>query len=138
MVADLKVKSVPRSLVRVPGSGRSHGTAVPAVSCDLGRVSSLAASIPVNPYLPAIMTGSKIVPVSSTNDNDMAKNKLAARLAAIGIHGISTSVSNRRPFNSETEAEAEERQGTKRARLSVDSTTTNVSCSEPMEVSPGT
>ncbi|XP_063888725.1 uncharacterized protein LOC135115724 [Scylla paramamosain] len=130
MVADLKIKDVPRSLVRVPGSGRGHGAAAPAISCDLGRVSSLAATIPVNPCLPAIMIGTKMVAVSSTNYQ--AKNKLAT----VGIQGISANVSTRRPVNSE--AEAEIRQGTKRARVSVDSTTTNASSCEPVGVSPGT
>lgn len=135
MVADLKIKDVPRSLVRVPGSGRGWGAAAPAISCDLGRVSSLAASIPVNPCLPAIMAGTKIVPVSSST-NIMANNKLAASLAAVGVQGISAAVSSRRPVNSEAQAEA--RQGTKRARVSVSATTTNAPSSEPAGASPAT
>ena len=131
MVADLKIKDMSRSLVRVPGSGRGHGAATPAISCDLGRVSSLAAAVPVNPCLPAIMTGTKMAPVSS---NYLAKNKLAAKLAAIGIQGTSPNVSNRRPINSK--AEAEVKQGIKRSRLSTTSTTMNVSSTEPADVSP--
>lgn len=53
MVADWKATGVPWSRVKVPGTGWGHGgvAAAPAVSCDLGRVSSLAASIPVTPFL---------------------------------------------------------------------------------------
>lgn len=118
MVADFKIKDVPRSLVRVPGSGRSQGSAAPAISCDLGRVSSLAATIPVNPSLPAIMTGSKLFVASPINDP--ANNKLATSPGLVGIPCSPASPSRRRPRN--PEAEAETSQEIKRARLGVHTT----------------
>ena len=54
MVAPDESGVLSRSLVRVPGSG-SDRSATP-VSCDLGRVSSLAAMVPINPNLPDIIT----------------------------------------------------------------------------------
>lgn len=54
MVAPGEFSDLSRSLVRVPGSG-SDRSAAPS-TCDLGCVSSLAATVPINPKLPAIIT----------------------------------------------------------------------------------
>ncbi|KAK3866364.1 hypothetical protein Pcinc_028097 [Petrolisthes cinctipes] len=54
MVAPGEFSDLSRSLVRVPGSG-SDRSAAPS-TCDLGTVSSLAATVQVNPRLPAIIT----------------------------------------------------------------------------------
>lgn len=124
------IKSVPRSLVRVPGSGRDGGSAAPAISCDLGRVSSLAASISVNPFLPAIMTGTKLPAASPSNNS--ANNKLATSQVMIGMPDSPASPSSTRTVNSEAKVKAS--QETKRPRLCVQ--TTSTSANSHMEV-PG-
>ncbi|KAG0711760.1 hypothetical protein GWK47_019943 [Chionoecetes opilio] len=115
MVADFKYKDSPRTLVRVPGSGWSRDPSAPAISCDLGRVSSLAATILINPYLPAVMTGSKFLVASRTNN--LAKNKLATSQELNSTPGSAVGLSRRRPMNSEEKDETS--QESKRPRLSV-------------------
>lgn len=121
MVADSIAKVVPRSLVRVPGSGRGQGPAAPAVSCDLGRVSSLAASIIVNPNLPAIMAGSRILVVPSVSS--VSKNKLATSGAQVGLPGIPVDSTHRRAFSPEEGDDAG--QESKRPRLDASSPPAN-------------
>ncbi|KAG0719295.1 hypothetical protein GWK47_050812 [Chionoecetes opilio] len=115
MVADFKFKDSPRTLVRVPGSGWNRDPSAPAISCDLGWVSSLAATILINPYLPAVMTGSKFLVASRTNN--LAKNKLATSQELNSMPGSAVGLSRRRPMNYEEKDETS--QESKRPRLSV-------------------
>lgn len=57
MVAPSDTGALVRSLVRVPGSGSDSSAG--SVCCDLARASTLAASVPVNPTLPAALTSNR-------------------------------------------------------------------------------
>lgn len=113
MVADFLPKNTPRSLVRVPGSGHGPGACAPAVSCDLGRVSSFAASVIVGPHLPTITMGPKVTAVPSTNMT--ATNKLATTEVLAAQVGSSTNSAHRRPLSLETRDDTSP--ATKRPRL---------------------
>lgn len=113
MVADFIHKGVPRSLVRVPGSGRGHGAFAPSVSCDLGRVSSFAASVVIGSYLPTITMGPKEVVAPSTIR--AATNKLVSTEALAAQAGSSVDSTRRRPLSPEARDGAD--QESKRPRL---------------------
>ena len=144
-MADFKIKNIPRSLVRVPGSGRSQDAALPAISCDLGRVSALAATVSINPYLPTILKRTKLPVPSSTNN--LSQNKLASSQVMTNIPGIAAAPSPKRPMNSGTEPMLS--QNMKRLRPAIHTTSMaatsnktvqgNVPCtSEPVVVPAGT
>lgn len=119
MVADYITKCMQRSLVRVPGSGRDQGVTAVATVFDLGKVSPLAASIPINPNVPAIIRGLRVCAVPSTSS--VVTDKLATTKVLASLQCESAN-STRRP---RPEAGGDDaRQESKRLRLEVSSPST--------------
>lgn len=123
MVADFTIRGVPRSLVRVPGSGRGQGYKgpVPSVSCDLGRVSSFAASVVIGSYLPTMMVSSGQVMAPSTVRAPTEKLVSTEALAAQG--GTSNNSNLRRSLSLEANDGAA--QQSKRPRLDLSTPAVN-------------
>ena len=66
MVAPDEAKDLSRSLVRICGSGSDRG--LPSTLYDLGIVSSTAATVLVNPNLPAMLNPSSDVTLSNAKE----------------------------------------------------------------------